>query len=219
MTSQPSPGTGTALAHEPSQSGGIEPTRRPARRDPGRKERIVRAALEVLAEHGVAGTTHRMVAEAADVPLGSLTYYFTSLADLRAQAFQLLATEMSARYSAAFDAVTSRADLIKSLTALIEDQAGAQKREMVLSYELYLAAMRDPDLRTITESWMQSSRRVLERYVDPVTARGVDALIEGLVMHNALATAPLARRDIATIVTAMISNSQPEAPANTETDS
>jgi TetR/AcrR family transcriptional regulator, regulator of biofilm formation and stress response len=34
---------------------------------------------------------------------------------------------------------------------------------------------------------------VLERFVDPDTARGLDALIEGLVMHRMLSTAPFPR--------------------------
>ena len=59
-----------------------------------------------------------------------------------------------------------------------------------MAYELYLAALRDPALRAVTEAWMRTSRTVLERFVDPVTARGVDALIEGLVMHRMLSTAP-----------------------------
>lgn len=183
--------------------------RRPARREPGRKDRIVRAAVDVLSEHGVSGTTHRLVAEAADVPLGSLTYYFTSLADLREQAFRLLAADLSARYASAFEAVASREDLVEAITDLIERQAGAETRDMVLAYELYLAALRDPALRTVTESWMRASRAVLGRFVDPVTARGVDALIEGLVMHNALSTSPLGREDIATIVAKAIGAVQP----------
>ena len=35
-----------------------------------------------------------------------------------------------------------------------------------------------------------------ERFVDPTTARGVDALIEGLVMHKMLSTTPMSRADI-----------------------
>ena len=35
---------------------------------------------------------------------------------------------------------------------------------------------------------MQSSRAVLERFVEPTVARGVDALIEGVVMHRTLST-------------------------------
>ncbi len=182
---------------------------RPARRDPGRKDRIVRAAVGVLAEHGVAGTTHRLVAQAADVPLGSLTYYFSSLADLREQAFRLLADDLSARYAATFDGVTTREALVEALTDLIGGQAGAETSDLVLAYELYLAALRDPDLRVITESWMRASRAVLERFVDPVTARGVDALIEGLVMHNALSTSPLGRDGIRTIVAKVIGDAHP----------
>ena len=168
----------------------------------------MRAAVGVLSQHGVAGTTHRLVAEAADVPLGSLTYYFSSLADLREQAFRLLAADLSERYAAAFEGVESRQDLVEAVTGLIERQAGAEAPDMILSYELYLAGMRDPALRAVTESWMRASRAVLERFVDPVTARGVDALIEGLVMHNALSTAPLGREDIATIVAKVIGDAQ-----------
>lgn len=169
----------------------------------------MRAAVDVLSEHGVAGTTHRLVAEAADVPLGSLTYYFSSLADLREQAFRLLAADLSVRYAASFEGVASREDLVDAVTDLIERQAGAEAREMVMSYELYLAAMRDPALRDVTESWMQASRAVLERFVDPVTARGVDALIEGLVMHNALSRSPLERSGIRTIVAKTIGDAHP----------
>ena len=56
----------------------------------------------MIAEHGVAGTTHRLIAAAADVPLGSLTYHFSSLEDLRAQAFQRHAEPMSVSYAAHF---------------------------------------------------------------------------------------------------------------------
>lgn len=38
---------------------------------------------------------------------------------------------------------------------------------------------------------MQRSREVLERFVDPVTARELDAFVEGLVLHSALSTAPM----------------------------
>jgi len=41
---------------------------------------------------------------------------------------------------------------------------------------------------------------VLERFVDPTTARGLDALIEGLVMHESLSTSTLSREEIRGIV-------------------
>lgn len=169
------------------------PPRRVRRYDPGRKERILDAALEVIAEHGVAGTTHRLIAATAGVPLGSLTYHFTGLEELRAQAFARLATRVSAAYAAHFEDVHSTSELIEALTDLVHDAAGADAAEWAATYELYLAALRDPELRTVTEAWMRTSRRVLERFVDVDTARAVDALIEGLIMHRMLSTAPAAR--------------------------
>lgn len=173
---------------------------RPRRHDPDRKNRILDAAIEVIAEHGVAGTTHRLIAAAADVPLGSLTYHFTSLEDLRAQAFRRYAERMSVVYAAHFDGVDTQEQFIDAVTSLIHGGAGADTHDWAIAYELYLVALRDPALRDVTETWMRSSRAVLERFVDPTTARGVDALIEGLVMHQVLSTSPPSREQIHAIV-------------------
>ena len=171
-----------------------EPLERPARRhDPERRQRIVEAAIGVVAEHGVAGTTHRLVAAAADVPLGSMTYHFTGLDDLLAQAFAVHAERMAVAYEAHFAGVRSREDVVEAITDLVHGDAGADERDWAVSYELYLAALRDPALRTVTETWMRRSRSVLEQFVDAGTARGLDALIEGLVMHKVLSTGPVSR--------------------------
>ncbi|WP_432834189.1 TetR/AcrR family transcriptional regulator [Dactylosporangium sp. CA-092794] len=170
------------------------------RHDPDRKDRIIDAAIEVIAEHGVAGTTHRLIAKAADVPLGSLTYHFTSLEDLREQAFRRHAQRMSVIYEAHFHDVRTREELVAAVTDLIDGDAGADDTDWTIAYELYLAALREPALREVTEAWMRTSRSVLERYVDPTTARGVDALIEGLVMHKTLSTGTVSRQDIRAIV-------------------
>jgi DNA-binding transcriptional regulator YbjK len=176
-------------------------TDRPVRRhDPDRHDRIVEATIDVIAEHGVAGTTHRLIAAAADVPLGSLTYHFTGLDDLRAQAFARHAEQMAVRYEAHFAGVGSTADVVEAVTDLIHGDAGADDRDWAVAYELFLAALRDPALRTITESWMRRSRSVLERFVDPTTSRGVDALIEGLVMHKVLSTGPVSRQQTREII-------------------
>ncbi|NEK96128.1 TetR family transcriptional regulator [Modestobacter muralis] len=174
---------------------------RPARRhDPERRQRIVEAAIGVIAEHGVAGTTHRLVAAAADVPLGSMTYHFTGLDDLLAQAFAVHAERMAVTYEAHFADVRSRDDVVEAVTDLVHGHAGADDRDWAVSYELYLAALRDPALRTVTETWMRRSRSVLEQFVDATTARGVDGLIEGLVMHKVLSTGPVSRAETHEII-------------------
>jgi DNA-binding transcriptional regulator YbjK len=174
---------------------------RPVRRhDPDRRMRIIEAAVDVIAEHGVAGTTHRLIAAAADVPLGSLTYHFTGLDDLRAQAFARHAERMAITYEAHFAGVRSTDDFVEAVTDLVHGDAGADDRDWAVAYELFLAALRDPALRTVTESWMRRSRSVLERFVDPTTSRGIDALIEGLVMHKVLSTGPVSREQTREII-------------------
>ena len=46
---------------------------RQRRSEPGRRDRLLQVALEVIIARGVAGATYRLIAEAADVPLGSMT--------------------------------------------------------------------------------------------------------------------------------------------------
>jgi DNA-binding transcriptional regulator YbjK len=169
---------------------------RPRRVDPNRKARILDAAISAIAEHGVVGTTHRVIAAAADVPLGSLTYHFSGLDDLRVQAFRRLAERLAAAYAEHFAGVQDSAGLVDAATRLVEDAAGAGSEEWAATYELYLAALRDPALRGVTESWMRTNQAVLERFVGPATARGLDALIEGLIMHRMLSTSPMPAAEI-----------------------
>lgn len=177
---------------------------RPRRHDPDRRGRILQAVLEVVAEHGVARTTHRLIAARADVPLGSLTYHFTGMGDLLAQAFQLHAERMSEWYAAHFADVCTRPQFVDAVTDLIHDSATTTSSDWVVAYELYLAALRDPALRAITDAWMRESRAVLERHVDAGTARAVDALIEGLVLHLKLSTSGLSRQQVRGIVEACV---------------
>jgi DNA-binding transcriptional regulator YbjK len=186
-------------------SGGVKAVRR---YDPDRKARIVDAAVEVIAEYGVAGTTHRRIAAAADVPLGSLTYHFAGLDDLLAQAFRRHAERMSRAYEMHFEGVRTREQFVAAVTDLIHGLADDDPRDWAVAYELYLAALRDPALRSVTEAWMRSSRAVLERFVDSATARGVDALIEGIVMHKTLSTTGGATRaETHTIITRVLGES------------
>jgi len=176
----------TVLVSQPGQ-------RRARRFDPDRKVRIIDAALGVIAEYGVRGTTHRLIAAAADVPLGSLTYHFASLDDLLIQAFTRHAVRMATAYEQHFEGVRSRDDLVGAIANLVH---GADAdRDSAISFELYLAAVHNPALRTVTQGWMETSRSVLHRFLDPVTARGVDALIEGMIIHSILSTAPVDRSD------------------------
>lgn len=75
--------------------------------DPERKDRIIEACLTVIAERGVAGTSHRVVAAEAHVPLGSMTYYFDGMHDLLHQAFERFADCAVARFAARMESAAN----------------------------------------------------------------------------------------------------------------
>jgi DNA-binding transcriptional regulator YbjK len=131
---------------------------------------------------------------------GSLTYYFDGMSDLLEQAFRRHASRGAAEYEQHFQNITSRAELVGAVTGLIVGGGAGSDRDSLITFELYLAAARDPALRVITEEWMASSRAVLRRYLDASTAIGLDALVEGLTIHMLLSTRPIDRARIASYV-------------------
>lgn len=168
--------------------------------DPERRDRIVDACLDVIAQVGVAGTSHRRVAAAADVPLGSMTYHFSGMDQLLDEAFTRFARQVSDRFERRMAGVRDLDEARRAIVDIVTLDTLRDQRELVLTQELYTLAAREPRFRAITNAWMARSRAALERHLDPTTARMVDALIEGLTLHRALDTEP---QDVATVVDAV----------------
>lgn len=166
------------------------------RHEPGRRDRLVETTLRVIEKRGLAGVTYRSVAEAADVPLGSVTYHFASLDELIAAAFMIYVEEQAALFDARLADIPSRQALAGALTDIVLEQFLAHAGKVVTAYELYLGASQRPALREVTNFWMRRSRRALEKIIDPALARVADALLEGLVLHTILEREPMNRREI-----------------------
>lgn len=160
--------------------------RAPRRHDPNRRARIIAACLDVIAVGGVAGTSHRKVAEAADVPLGSMTYHFDGMESLLRAAFEAFADEIVERFEVRLAAAADTDAAREAVVAIIEQDVLGSARDLILTSELYALAARAPGFRSITDRWMSRSRSALERHFDPLTARLVDALIEGISLHTTL---------------------------------
>ncbi|WP_058913046.1 TetR/AcrR family transcriptional regulator [Entomohabitans teleogrylli] len=173
-------------------------TRRP--NDPVRRERILLATLETIAEFGVSKVTHRKIAERAGVPLGSMTYYFTGIDALLQEALTRFTLDMSQRYHGFFAGVSGPGSACEAITTLIMDPHMTSPRNMELMYQMYAFASRKPALKEVMQDWMQRSQQTLERWFDPRTARALDAFIEGMTLHVATDRQPLHREDIGAIV-------------------
>ena len=178
-------------------------SRRDVPNDPDRRARILDAALEVIAEHGVYRTTHRRIAARAGVPLGSVTYYFTNLDDVLARAFTRLADQMSAQYRKRMEDASSREEAEAAVIDMICGPAYAPREQMVLLFEMYAYAHHNDAVAELTRSWMYTSRENLSLHFAPRTAKALDVLIEGWPIHGAFEGAPPDRELVAATVRAV----------------
>ncbi|KND36574.1 TetR/AcrR family transcriptional regulator [Streptomyces acidiscabies] len=169
-----------------------------------RRDLILAAALDVVAEEGAIRVTYRRIAAAAGVPLGSVTYYFDDLNQLLTEAFTRLAETVSAHYRAQLEAARTAEEARDAVVDIMSGTLWTSDRDPLLTFELYAFAARAPELRTVLNSWMRASRDALARHFDPLTARALDALVEGFTLHNFFDDTPIGRDDIAEIVQAVL---------------
>lgn len=165
-----------------------------------RRQALVEAAAELLVEGGFDVIRHRAVAERAELPLASTTYYFDSLDELVAAAVEHHARAELVRGTALLAALPTRPRGIDAVIDLVLDQllgppAGDRDAELVLlRYERLVATFRRPYLRPLmrtlggelrglllevfTRSGMDVDRRRLEQIIALVDGAVVNALIE-----------------------------------------
>ncbi|PAZ13020.1 TetR family transcriptional regulator [Streptomyces sp. SA15] len=162
----------------------------PRRYDPERRQRIIDAAIRVVGEKGLAGLSHRTVAAEADVPLGSTTYHFKTLDDLMVAALRQ-ANEGFAKVVAARGGLSEPGtDLAAELAGLLGEWLAGERTGVELEYELYLAALRRPALRPVAAEWAEDLAARLAHRTDPVTARALVALLDGICLQVLLTGAP-----------------------------
>jgi AcrR family transcriptional regulator len=120
----------------------------------GRRAKILDATLRVIAAEGVDAVTHRRVAEAADVPLGSTTYYFESREQLLREAFHRYLDRMRTLQNG-----VARVMPKTTVNGLVDYLVELTRREfedepMVLAEcELTLYAARDSEVADALHDW------------------------------------------------------------------
>lgn len=168
------------------------------RKDPARRERIARAAIDVVAERGIEKLTHRAVAAAAGVPLGSTTYYFRTLDDLLAEALRQSAQDDVAELRAWANSLSGEDDLAAALGELILRYLGPQRSRTVVQHELYMAALHRPALAHVSNEWDAELVELFTCYTDSVTGRALSALFCGLLLQGVVRESVPSRDEIET---------------------
>lgn len=117
---------------------------RSARKQP-RRDALLAAAVEVVGERGVAGTTHRAVTERAEVPLATASYYFSSIDELIAEALTAFVRQRADEIGLPEDRADTMAPA-RIAEWYAEQIMGLEKGKRLAFYEVLLNAARTPEL-------------------------------------------------------------------------
>lgn len=157
-----------------------------AKRDPeARRAAIVNAAADLVVEVGPERITHRMVAERAQVPLGSTTQYFTSLDDLRTQALALLAKEIDDDLDTVRQALLDADGSPDALVDRMHDYL-QNGRNIAADVSLMSAGAFNANLRELSLRWQNNLIDILTGYVGADNALALAMLADGVVVHAVL---------------------------------
>ncbi|ODR08612.1 TetR family transcriptional regulator [Mycolicibacillus koreensis] len=160
-----------------------------------RRSELVDAAVRVIAIHGVDGATTRRIADAADAPLATLHYCFSSKEELFAEVFRFVAgqyREVLARSDCHGDVKETARSLMRGVMewyvanedfgrAIIELISWARRQAREQAEMVYTEA--NSALRAILEADAAAAGQSLAQQVIDELAYMVTALSDGFAMN------------------------------------
>lgn len=195
---------------------------RPVARGRARRERIVEAALTVIAERGPDALTHRRVAAAAGVPLAATTYWFDSKEQLIREALEHAVERDLASLAEREQHVAgwTRATFAREYAGMLHGALTDRREAAIVDYALWLEAVRRPGLRALAERWSEAHvafvhaalRRVAE-HVAQDDARLFAAAIDGLVAQALASGTPAPPARLAALIERLLELHFPGARA------
>ncbi len=134
-----------------------------------RREAVLRAAVEIVAESGTGAATHRAIAGRAGLPPATPSYFFDSIDELLVEATR----HFTAQQAAAYEALT--AELVDAPAAEFAARfahalMSSDRTVELAQVEAYLHAARDPAVRPGAAAVMDAFERAT---VTSLTALGV----------------------------------------------
>ncbi len=126
--------------------------------------RIVDAASKVMSVHGIAGLTHRLVAQEAGVSLAATTYHFESKADIVNAAASATLESYDLAFAKALDRFGEEGGTATAFLdyffSLIKNTAGRARVTAICWGEIMLDGPRHPDAPGVIAEWFLRTRRV-----------------------------------------------------------
>ncbi|WP_183093736.1 TetR/AcrR family transcriptional regulator [Nocardioides stalactiti] len=156
-----------------------------------RREALLRATVEVTAEQGVAGVTHRAVTERAGLPLATVSYFFSSIDELAGEALRTFMAEEQARQASLADGLVAAEMSVDEAGRAFAAAAAPRLPETLALFEALLYAARHPEFRAPVGDALAAARGVASAGLsaldtpDPETlAPAMTALAHGLALHR-----------------------------------
>ena len=122
-----------------------------------RRTLLLQTARRLIAEDGIDAVSHRAVADAAGVSLGSTTYWFESRQHMLIASLEyfirLEIEGLNERLSGILGKKLSRRRLVDEFTALLLPQLEDERWRTVAMYTMMLEASRQPELEDVCREW------------------------------------------------------------------
>jgi DNA-binding transcriptional regulator YbjK len=155
-----------------------------------RRDAILRAAVELVAESGTGAATHRAIAKRAGLPPATTSYFFASIDDLLVEATRHFTSEQAVTYEAlAAELVDApRSEFAERFAGAL---MGSDRIVELAQVEAYLHAARDPNVRpaaaAVMAAFEQSTVAALTAVgiVEPERhARTFMAFVDGFLLQH-----------------------------------
>ena len=149
------------------------------------RRRLVEATHRVVATSGVPAITFRSVASEAGVSLGTVSYHFADKVELMQAAISYSRNRFRSRCSASWDRARAGRDLVGCLAELTELLTLTTRDELLVDYELFLAAFDNAGTKPLAVDWSQDMFDDIAQLTNPDKALLVAYFFEGLCLHAA----------------------------------
>jgi DNA-binding transcriptional regulator YbjK len=167
----------------------MQPTQARSRR---RREALLRAAIDLIAESGVRAVTHRAVAARAGVPVAATTYYFASIQELTEEALRQQISERVAELTEISAQAAEGGRTIEEVALRFADSlVGRDRNAVIAQFEVYLEAARSPALRPAVADALRSFHELTEASLRALGARrpkegaaAFFAMLDGFALHR-----------------------------------
>ena len=152
--------------------------------DPGRRSRILEATLDVIKTDGIGAVSYRGVAAHAEVPLGSMTYYFPTLEGLILSALDSTRSDLEPRYAAPLRNARTLADVVDALVEATIGSTSPSLTDIRLYEEIRHYGARDPKVAAVLQAVEDDSLVMLQPVVPTSIALAINALLWGWWSHR-----------------------------------